>query len=170
MNNNHKNARITVYIRELMIKRVMNERMSASGVALQFRVSRRTVYTWLNRYKQGGWQLWHTRSSKPLHSPKRMSVEQVATIAAMRRMRMTGPAIAYSLSLPLSTVGLELRRLGLNKLSRLDEPIPVLRVMSTRLQAAWSILISRSWERSTVWDIASPVTVPAKDVGQAGNT
>ncbi|WP_156360771.1 hypothetical protein [Dethiosulfatarculus sandiegensis] len=51
----------------------------------------------------------HTRSSKPIDSPKRMPVEQVATIAAMRRLRMTGTAIAYFLSLPLSTVGLELR-------------------------------------------------------------
>jgi transposase InsO family protein len=69
----------------------------------------------------------HNRSSKPRRSPKRMPVEQVATIAAMRRMRMSGPAIAFALSLPLSTVGLELRRLGLNKLSRLEEPIPVIR-------------------------------------------
>jgi hypothetical protein len=56
-----------------------------------------------------------------------MPVEKVATIAAMRRMRMTGPAIAFSLSLPLSSVGLELRRLGLNQLSRLEPKPPVVR-------------------------------------------
>lgn len=36
---------------------------------------------------------------------------------------MTSPAIAYTLFMPLSSVGLELRRLGLNRLSRL-EPKP----------------------------------------------
>ena len=42
-------------------------------------------------------------------------------------MRMSGPAIAFCLSMPLSTVGLELRRLGLNRLSRLEPKPPVMR-------------------------------------------
>jgi transposase InsO family protein len=56
-----------------------------------------------------------------------MAVERVATVAAMRRMRMSGPAIAFSLSMPLSTVGLEIRRLGLNRLPRLEPEVPVIR-------------------------------------------
>lgn len=110
-----------------MVKRVLNEGMTVSEVSQQFGVSRRTVYKWLSRYKEGGSAAMHNRSSKPQRSPNRMPVEQVATISAMRRMRMSGPEIAFSLSLPISTVGLELRRLGLNKLSRLEEPIPVVR-------------------------------------------
>ena len=110
-----------------MVKRVLENRYSVSEVALQFGVSRRTVHKWLTRYKEGGSAALHNRSSKPHNSPSRMPVEQVATIAAMRRMRMSSLDIAFTLSLPLSTVGLELRRLGLNKLSRLEEPIPVVR-------------------------------------------
>ena len=51
----------------------------------------------------------------------------VATIAAMRRMRKSSVEIAISLSLPISSVTLELRRLGLNKLSRLEPKPPVMR-------------------------------------------
>ena len=40
---------------------------------------------------------------------------------------MTSPAIAFVLSMPLSSVGLELRRLGLNRLSRLEPKPPVMR-------------------------------------------
>jgi hypothetical protein len=101
--------------------------MSARGVADQLGISRRTVYKWVARYKQGGLAALHNRSSKPRSNPRRLPVERVATIAAMRRMRMTSPAIACSLSMPLSTVGLELRRLGLNKLSRLEPRPPVMR-------------------------------------------
>jgi transposase InsO family protein len=56
-----------------------------------------------------------------------LPVERVATLAALRRMRMSGPAIAFTLSLPLSSVTNELRRLGLNKLSRLEPRPPVVR-------------------------------------------
>lgn len=40
---------------------------------------------------------------------------------------MSGPEIAFSLSLPLSTVGHELRRLGLNRLSLLEPKLPIIR-------------------------------------------
>jgi len=127
VNNNHENARTTVYSREQMVKRVLNEGVSVSEVASQFGVSRRTVYKWLVRFRQGGIQALRNRSSRPIRSPSRMPVERVATIAAMRRMRMSGPAIAFSLSLPISTVSNELRRLGLNRLSRLEPQPPVVR-------------------------------------------
>ncbi len=126
MNNPHQNARTTFHSRMLMVQRV-REGKSAREVAGQFGVSRRTVHKWLARYRQGGEAALHNRGSRPRRSPRRLPVERVATIAAMRRMRMTGPAIAFHLSMPLSTVGLELRRLGLSRLSRLDPKPPVMR-------------------------------------------
>ena len=110
-----------------MVERVLKEGMSAKEVAKQFGVSRRTVFKWLARYRAGGEAALHNRSSRPHSSPYRLPVERVATIAAMRRMRMTSPAIAFVLSMPLSSVGLELRRLGLNRLSRLEPKPPVMR-------------------------------------------
>ena len=127
MNNYHKNARTTVFSRELIIRRVGQEGMKVSEVARQLGVSRRTVYKWLARYRAGSVSALHDRSSRPRHSPCRTPVEKVATIAAMRRMRMSSPQIAFSLSMPLSTVTLELRRLGLNRLPRLEPRPPVIR-------------------------------------------
>jgi transposase InsO family protein len=51
----------------------------------------------------------------------------VAEIEQLRRMRMTGPAIARALGMARSTVGLVLRRLGLGKLRNLEPRPPILR-------------------------------------------
>ena len=45
-------------------------------------------------------------------------------IEALRRLRMTGPQIAEKLSMPLSTVSSVLKRIGLNRLSKLEPPEP----------------------------------------------
>jgi transposase InsO family protein len=127
VNNYHKNARTTVFSRELIIRRVGQEGMKVSEVARQLGVSRRTVYKWLTRYRQGGQDALYARSSRPRRSPRRLPVGRVATIAAMRRMRMSCLQISFSLSMPLSTVTLELRRLGLNRLPRLEPRPPVIR-------------------------------------------
>lgn len=51
-------------------------------------------------------------------------IDQIQTL---RRQRMTGPAIAQSLGLARSTVGLILRRLGLGKLSALEPKVLAVR-------------------------------------------
>jgi transposase InsO family protein len=51
---------------------------------------------------------------------------------ALRRPRLTSPAIARRLGLPLSTVGCVLRRLGLGRLESLDPPAAVVRYQSQR--------------------------------------
>jgi len=45
-------------------------------------------------------------------------------IDTLRRLRMTGPEIAVKLSMPLSTVTAVLKRIGLNRLSKLEPPEP----------------------------------------------
>lgn len=104
----------------------MKQGMSVREVANALGVSRRTVYKWLARYRSGGHDALYDRSSRPRRGPRRLPVGRVATIAAMRRMRMNSPQIAFSLSMPVSTVTLELRRLGLNRLSRLEPRLPVI--------------------------------------------
>lgn len=127
MNNPHQNARTTVHSRALMVKRVMEEGMRVGEVAGQLGVSRRTVYKWLARYRQGGEVGLLNRSSRPHRSPRRLKVEIVATIAALRRRRKSSLEIAFSLSLPISTVANELRRLDLNRLPRLEVKPPAVR-------------------------------------------
>lgn len=60
------------------------------------------------------------RSSRPHHSPTRTPAETEQIIERLRRLRMTGPQIAVKLSMPLSTVTLVLKRIGLNRLSKLE--------------------------------------------------
>lgn len=127
MNNQHQNARTTFHIRALMVQRVMEQGMHPQLVAGQFAVNVSTVYKWLRRFREGGLEALRDRSSKPHRCPRRLPVERIATLAAMRRMRMSSPEIAFSLSMPVSTVGNELRRLGLNRLSRLEPRPPVVR-------------------------------------------
>jgi len=127
MNNPHKNARTTVYSRALLVKRVREQGMSVKEAAAQQGISRRTAYKWLGCYKEGGEAALENRGSRPHLSPRRLPVERVATLAALRRMRMSSPAIAFTLSLPVSSVTNELRRLGLSKLSGLEPKPPVVR-------------------------------------------
>jgi transposase len=85
--------------------------------------SERTASKWLKRYREGERQLLD-RSSRPRRSPNRLSSERVRVIEALRRLRMTAAEIAEILHLPLSTVSLWLKRIGLGKHSRLEPPEP----------------------------------------------
>ena len=96
-----------------------------------FGVSERTVRKWLARWRAGGEPALNDRSSAPARQ-RRLPAEQVAAIEALRRQRLTSPAIARRLGLPLSTVGGVLRRLGLGRLKRLDPPAPVVRYQRER--------------------------------------
>jgi hypothetical protein len=66
------------------------------------------------------------RSSAPAR-PRRLPPGQIAAIEALRRQWLTSPVIDRCLGLPLSTVGAVLRRLGRDRLKRLDRRAPVVR-------------------------------------------
>jgi transposase InsO family protein len=82
------------------------------------------VRKWIRRYRAEGRAGLADRSSRPHHSPRRLSARLEHRIAQLRRRRTSGPAIADALALPLSTVGDVLRRLGLGRLPPLV-PRPV---------------------------------------------
>ena len=52
--------------------------------------------------------------------------------SALRRQRLTGPAIARQLGMPVATVGCVLRRLGLGKLGALEPRPPIVRYQRER--------------------------------------
>jgi hypothetical protein len=56
----------------------------------------------------------------------------VEAIAALRRIRLTGPEIAEILEMATSTVSAVLKRIGLGRLSRLDPPEPARRYERSR--------------------------------------
>ena len=64
------------------------------------------------------------RSSAPVRRPHATPAARIEAIDALRRRRMSGPAIARQLVLPRSTVGAILRRLGLGRLAVLDVKAP----------------------------------------------
>jgi transposase InsO family protein len=85
--------------------------------------SERTAAKWVGRFRGGDGALLD-RSSRPCRSPGRLPQQRVQAIELLRRLRMTAAEIAEILALPLSTVSLWLKRIGLGKRSRLDPPEP----------------------------------------------
>ena len=125
--NIHKHARMTVYGRALLVQRIGFEGWRVAHAASAAGVSERTAYKWLARYRTGGEPALHDRKPTPAYCPHRLLAARVAEIERLRRERQTGPAIARQLGLPRSTVGAVLRRLGLGRLSALEEKPPALR-------------------------------------------
>lgn len=121
--NVHKNARLTPAGRALLAERI-SQGWPVKAAALAAGVSRRTAHKWLGRHRLGGERRHHDRSSAPRRCPRETPKPLLARIEALRRDRLTGPAIALRLGMARSTVGLILRRLGLGKLSALEPKPP----------------------------------------------
>jgi transposase InsO family protein len=82
-------------------------------------VSVRCARKWVGRYRAEGEPGLFDRSCAPRRIPHRTSEERIEAIAALRRLRFTGPEIAETLEMPLSTVSGILLRIGMGKLGRL---------------------------------------------------
>ena len=124
--NIHKNARLTVSGRELLIERIARG-WTVKAAAEAAGTSRRTAHKWLGRHRRGGELRLHDRSSAPRRCPRRTADQVVIEIERLRRERWTGPQIARELGMAVSTVGAWLRRLGLGKLSALELKPEVIR-------------------------------------------
>ena len=110
-------------MRLLLVQRVLVEQWKVVDAAAAFGVSERTVYRWLARWRGGDRRLLD-RSSAPRRVPRRTPRPVEALIERLRRLRMTSTRIAVELEMAVSTVGAVLRRLGLQRLSRLEPPEP----------------------------------------------
>jgi transposase InsO family protein len=108
------------------------EGKEVAQVARDFGVSRRTVHKWLSRYRQGGEAALENRTSRPHRSPCRVRADKLHEIERLRGERKSSLQIASYLSMPVSTVTLSLRRLGLNRLSRLQPKPQVQRYEHSR--------------------------------------
>jgi transposase InsO family protein len=131
--NAHKNARTTPFGRAVMIRRVLQEGWSVTGVAATFEVSTRTVRKWLARFRREGRAGLENRSSAPQLVANKLPAPWLTMIARLRReYRMTGEEIALRLRLPRSTVASHLRRLGLGRLAALKPSEPARRYSRAR--------------------------------------
>lgn len=120
--NNHKNARLTVHGRVLLVRRVVEEGLRPIETAQAMGVSVRTVYKWLRRYRDEGIAGLQNRSSRPRHCPHQTTQRQITAVVDRRRQRQTYRQIAQQLGLGVSTVARILKRAGLNRLAYLDPP------------------------------------------------
>ena len=125
--NIHKHARMTVRGRVLLVQRIAAEGWRVEAAASASGVSVRTAYKWLARFRTGGEPSLYDRSSAPTRRPHATPSDRIGAVEALRRQRLSGPAISRRLGLARSTVGAILRRIGLGRLSSLDERPPVLR-------------------------------------------
>ena len=130
--NTHKNARLTPAGRAVLVQRVLAVPGQLPAIAAGMGVSARTARKWLARFRAEGAAGLADRSSRPHHSPRALSRTRRRQIARLRRRRRSAPYIARYLGLPLSTVVAVQRRLGLNRLSRLEPPRPVVRYERAR--------------------------------------
>jgi transposase InsO family protein len=119
----HGNHRTCPSSRLLICRRVLEEGWTLQAAAEAAGCSVRTAAKWLQRYRAGDSALLD-RSSRPKRSPRRLRPQSVQVIEALRRLWMTAAEIAEILRLPLSTVSLWLKRIGLGKRSRLAPPEP----------------------------------------------
>jgi transposase InsO family protein len=115
----HANAALSVKGRRRLCERVVLEQSTVTEAASAFGVSVRCARKWVSRYRALGESGLLDRSSAPLRIPHRTSDERVEAIAALRRLRFTGPEIAETLGMALSTVSGILTRSGMGKLGRL---------------------------------------------------
>ena len=122
----HQNARTTRHRRMLMIERLQGG-WTVPAVAAALGVDPKTVRKWRDRYAAEGAAGLRDRSSRPHHSPTRLDAGVAAEIEALRRQRLSGPAIARRLGRPVSTIGVVLRRRGLGRLAALEPKPPVIR-------------------------------------------
>jgi transposase InsO family protein len=98
---------------------VVEQGWSAARAAEAAGVSARTCSKWVARYRLDGRAGLVDRSSAPARVANRTDERTIAVIAALRRVRFSGPEIAELLGRPVSTVSGILTRIGMGKLGRL---------------------------------------------------
>jgi transposase InsO family protein len=115
----HANAALSLNKRRLLCSRVVEQRWTLTEAAAAAEVSVRCARKWVGRYRVEGELGLLDRSSAPRTVANRTAEARVEAIAALRRLRFTGPEIAELLGMALSTVSGILTRIGMGKLGRL---------------------------------------------------
>jgi transposase InsO family protein len=117
--NLHANAALSLNRRRQLCRRVVDEGWTVTQAAAAADVSVRCAGKWVRRYRSEGELGLLDRSSAPNAIPHRTDEQRIEAIAALRRLRFTGPEIAETLTMALSTVSGILTRIGMGKLGRL---------------------------------------------------
>src|SRR3954451_2602553 len=117
--NLHANAALSLKKRRLLCERVVVEGRTVTEAAAAAEVSVRCARKWVRRDLADGELGLLDRPSAPGLVANRTCERRVEAIAALRRLRFTGPEVAETLGMALSTVSGILTRIGMGRLGRL---------------------------------------------------
>jgi transposase InsO family protein len=115
----HANAALSLTQRRRMVLRVLEQGWTIKAAAAAAETSPRTCGKWISRYRASSEFGLLDRSSAPVSVANRTDERRIEAIAALRRLRFTGPEIAELLGMALSTVSGILQRIGMGRLGRL---------------------------------------------------
>jgi transposase InsO family protein len=117
----HRNARLTVHGRRLIVERVLHQGRPRAHVAAEMGVSRQCVSHWITRFLTEGQDGLLDRSSRPHTSPTRTCAQVEAQVLAVREQQRRGQDwIGPELGIPARTVSRILRRHQVRYLRELD--------------------------------------------------
>lgn len=123
--NSHKNARLTLEGRKLLIKRIAIIGLSAAAQAAG--ISERTARKWLARFELQGVQGLCDRSSRPTKTRNSIDATLGQRIEQLRRNRMPVRRIAGVVGRSVATISRFVARLGLSSLKALEPVAAVVR-------------------------------------------
>jgi transposase InsO family protein len=103
----------------LLIDRLEQHGWDIREAAAAAGISVRTARKWLARWRAEGELGLLDRSSAPKTVANKTDQRTVELIAALRKLRFSGPQIAELIDRPLSTVSAVLKRIGMGRLGRL---------------------------------------------------
>ena len=117
----HRNARLTVHGRRLIVQRVREEGWAVAHAAKAMGVSRQCAHRWLARWDAEGDAGLGDRSSRPHRMPSRTPAEVEDRVVEARRTHRRGPDwLGPELGIPPRTVNRILRRRGVPRLWECD--------------------------------------------------
>lgn len=107
----HRNARLTVHGRRLIVQRVRIDKMPVAHVAKAMGVSHQCAHRWVARWDAEGDAGLEDRSSRPHCTPTRTSPDVERLVVATRRLLRVGPdRLSDELGVPARTISRILRR------------------------------------------------------------
>jgi transposase InsO family protein len=107
----HRNARLTVHGRRLLVERVRFEGWPVAHVAKAMGISRQCAHRWVQRWDAEGDAGLEDRSSRPHCSPTRTCVDVERKVVAARLELRVGPdRLSDELGVPARTISRILRR------------------------------------------------------------
>src|SRR5215217_2689565 len=119
----HRNARMSLYTRRLLVARVRREGWTVTRAAEAAGVSRTTAHKLLRRSAEEGDAGLRDRSCRPHRCPRALPAHRERRVLRARAMLRRGPhRLARPLRMARSTIYAVLRRHGQSRLRDADRP------------------------------------------------